>query len=40
MLQHLQDKIKIKIALIGHVSVGKMTVLNALFQEQYSEVSM
>jgi len=35
-----QDKIEIKIALIGHVSVGKTTVLNALFREKYSEVSM
>jgi GTPase Era involved in 16S rRNA processing len=31
---------EIKVALLGHVSVGKTTVLNALFQEQFSEVSM
>jgi len=35
-----QDKIEIKVGLIGHVSVGKTTVLNALFREKYSEVSM
>jgi GTPase SAR1 family protein len=31
---------EIKVALLGHVSVGKTTVLNALFQEQFGEVSM
>jgi GTPase SAR1 family protein len=31
---------EIKIALIGHVSAGKTTVLNALFREKYGEVSM
>ena len=30
---------EIKVALLGYVSVGKTTVLNALFQEQFSEVS-
>ncbi|GAX16055.1 hypothetical protein FisN_20Hu270 [Fistulifera solaris] len=30
----------IKIALIGHVSVGKTTVLNALFRDKFGEVSM
>jgi GTPase SAR1 family protein len=31
---------EIRIALIGHVSAGKTTVLNALFREKYGEVSM
>lgn len=31
---------EIKVALLGHVSVGKTTVLNALFQDKFSEVSM
>jgi small GTP-binding protein len=31
---------EIKVALIGYVSVGKTTVLNALFREKYGEVSM
>lgn len=31
---------EIKVALLGHVSVGKTTILNALFQEKFSEVSM
>jgi GTPase SAR1 family protein len=30
----------IQVALLGHVSVGKTTILNALFQDKYSEVSM
>ena len=33
-------KFEIKVAVVGHVSVGKTTVLNALFREKYSEVSM
>jgi len=31
---------EIKIALLGYVSVGKTTVLNALLRDKYSEVSM
>ena len=31
---------EIKVALIGYVSVGKTTVLNALFREKFGEVSM
>lgn len=31
---------EINVAFIGYVSVGKTTLLNALFREQYSEVSM
>jgi GTPase SAR1 family protein len=31
---------EIRIALIGHVSAGKTTVMNALFREKYGEVSM
>jgi small GTP-binding protein len=31
---------EIKIALLGYVSVGKTTVLNALLKDKYSEVSM
>mmetsp|Transcript_3942 Transcript_3942/g.6026 ORF Transcript_3942/g.6026 Transcript_3942/m.6026 type:complete len:760 (-) Transcript_3942:120-2399(-) len=31
---------EIKVALLGHVSAGKTTILNALFQDKYSEVSM
>jgi small GTP-binding protein len=33
-------KAEIKVALIGHVSVGKTTVLNALFRDKFGEVSM
>lgn len=33
-------KTDIKVALIGHVSVGKTTVLNALFRDKFGEVSM
>lgn len=31
---------EIKVAIIGYVSVGKTTVLNALFREKFGEVSM
>jgi len=31
---------EIKVAMLGYVSVGKSTVINALFQDKYSEVSM
>ena len=31
---------EIKIAFIGHVSVGKTTVLNAILRDKYGEVSM
>jgi len=31
---------EIKVAIVGHVSVGKTTVLNALLGEKFSEVSM
>jgi GTPase SAR1 family protein len=31
---------EIKVALLGYVSVGKTTVLNALLQDEFSEVSM
>ena len=31
---------EIKVALLGYVRVGKTTVLNALFQDKFSEVSM
>ena len=40
---HLKMKdlmFEIKVALIGYVSVGKTTVLNALFREKFGEVSM
>lgn len=30
----------INIAIVGHVSVGKTTILNALFRDKYGEVSM
>jgi GTPase Era involved in 16S rRNA processing len=33
-------KTDLKVALIGHVSVGKKTVLNALFRDKFGEVSM
>ena len=36
----LEQAFEITIALLGHVSVGKTTVLNALLGEKYSEVSM
>ena len=35
----INHNFEIKVALLGHVSVGKTTVLNALFQEKFSEVS-
>jgi len=36
----ISQTFEIKVALLGHVSVGKTTVLNALFQDKFSEVSM
>ena len=36
----ISQQFEIKVALIGYVSVGKTTVLNALFRDRYSEVSM
>jgi GTPase SAR1 family protein len=33
-------KFEIKVALIGYVSVGKTTVLNALLHDKYGEVAM
>jgi len=36
----LTRSFEIKIALLGNVSAGKTTVLNALFRDKYSEVSM
>ena len=36
----LSQAFEIKVGLLGHVSVGKTTGLNALFQEKFSEVSM
>ena len=36
----LSQTFEIKIGLLGHVSVGKTTGLNALLQEKFSEVSM
>ena len=35
----LAQSFEIKVALLGHVSVGKTTVLNALFRDKFSEVS-
>ena len=35
-----QDDFAIRVALIGHVSVGKTTLLNAILGDKYSEVSM
>lgn len=37
--EELVPHFEIKVTLLGHVSVGKTTVLNALFQDYYSEVS-
>ena len=34
------DDFAIRVALIGHVSVGKTTLLNAILGDKYSEVSM
>jgi GTPase SAR1 family protein len=31
---------EIKVALLGHVSAGKSTVLNAMLRDKFSEVSM
>ncbi|GAX16056.1 hypothetical protein FisN_20Hh269 [Fistulifera solaris] len=36
----VKAKTDIQVALIGHVSVGKTTVLNALFRDKFGEVSM
>ena len=36
----LSQAFEIKVGLLGHVSVGKTTGLNALLQEKFSEVSM
>lgn len=36
----IDTKFDIKVALIGYVSVGKTTVLNALFRDKYGEVAM
>ena len=36
----LSQTFEIKVGLLGHVSVGKTTGLNALLQEKFSEVSM
>ena len=36
----IKQSFEIKVALLGHVSVGKSTVLNALLQDKFSEVSM
>ena len=36
----IKQTFEIKVALLGHVSVGKSTVLNALLQDKFSEVSM
>ena len=33
-------KFEIRVALLGYVSVGKTTVLNAIFRDKFSEVSM
>ena len=32
--------LEIKVALLGYVSVGKSTILNALFQDKYAGASM
>lgn len=32
--------LEIKVALLGYISVGKTTILNALFPNKYGEVSM
>ena len=37
--EELVPHFEVKMALLGHVSVGKTTVLNALLQDYYSEVS-
>jgi GTPase SAR1 family protein len=34
------QKFDIKVALIGYISVGKTTVLNALLRDKYGEVAM
>jgi GTP-binding protein EngB required for normal cell division len=34
------DKFEIRVALLGYVSVGKTTVLNAIFRDKFSEVAM
>ena len=39
-LTMIKQSFEIKVALLGHVSVGKSTVLNALLQDKFSEVSM
>jgi GTPase SAR1 family protein len=39
-LEAERPSFQIKVALIGYVSVGKTTVLNALFRDTYGEVSM
>jgi small GTP-binding protein len=36
----ISQTFEIKVALLGYVSVGKTTVLNALLQDKFSEVSM
>jgi small GTP-binding protein len=36
----ITPQFEIKVALLGYVSVGKTTVLNALFRDKFSEVSM
>jgi GTPase SAR1 family protein len=33
------DKFEIRVALVGYVSVGKTTVLNAIFRDKFSEVA-
>jgi GTPase SAR1 family protein len=36
----ISQTFEIKVALLGYVSVGKTTVLNALLKDKFSEVSM
>lgn len=37
---HIPPTFEIRVALIGYVSVGKTTILNALFGAKYGEVAM